>query len=79
MPPANPRRRHAINSATFYNGSLKFGALQVSDAKRLRSVEEEEEDAKPKKLAEAILHIAVKDLAAEITPCAKRLLAGSAI
>ncbi len=34
-------RRHGISRQTFYVWRRKFGGLQVSDAKRLRALEEE--------------------------------------
>ena len=49
-------RRHGISGATFYKWKAKFGGLEVTEAKRLRTLEEE--NAKLKKLlAEAHLHI----------------------
>jgi putative transposase len=56
-------RKHGISAATFYKWKAKFGGLEVSEAKRLRSLEEE--NAKLKKLlAEAMLDNAVlKDIA----------------
>src|SRR5215510_9309786 len=55
-------RKHGISSATFYKWKAKFGELEVSDAKRLKALEDE--NAKLKKLlAEAMLDIAVlKDI-----------------
>jgi putative transposase len=55
-------RKHGVSSATFYKWKAKFGGLDVSDAKRLRALEDE--NAKLKKLlAEAMLDNAVlKDL-----------------
>lgn len=55
-------RRHGISGATFYKWKAKFGGLEVTEAKRLRALEEE--NAKLKKLlAEAMLDIAVlKDI-----------------
>jgi putative transposase len=55
-------RKHAISSATFYAWKAKFGGLEVSEAKRLKALEDE--NAKLKKLlAEAMLDNAVlKDL-----------------
>ena len=51
-------RRHGISGATFYKWKAKFGGLEVTEAKRLRALEEE--NAKLKKLlAEAMLDIAV--------------------
>jgi len=55
-------RRHGITSATFYKWKSKFGGLEVSEARRLRSLEEENSRLK-KLLAEAMLDNAVlKDL-----------------
>ena len=34
-------RRHGISSATFYTWKSKFGAMEVSDAKRLKVPEDE--------------------------------------
>jgi putative transposase len=55
-------RKHGISGATFYKWKAKCGGLEVSDAKRLRALEEE--NAKLKKLlAEAMLDNAVlKDI-----------------
>jgi len=41
-------RRHGISGATFYKWKAKFGGLEVTEAKRLRTLEEE--NAKLKKL-----------------------------
>lgn len=56
-------RRHGISTATFYNWKAKFGGMEVSDAKRLRALEDE--NAKLKKLlAEQMLDNAIlKDVA----------------
>ena len=55
-------RKHGISDATFYNWKSKYGGLDVSEARRLRSLESE--NAKLKKLlAEAHLdNAALKDL-----------------
>ena len=34
-------RRHGISSATFYKWKAKFGGLDVSDARRLKALEDE--------------------------------------
>src|SRR5665213_1078648 len=34
-------RRHGVSSATFYKWKAKYGGLEVSDAKRLRALEDE--------------------------------------
>ena len=55
---ADVRRRHGISEATFYKWKAKFGGLEVTEAKRLRTLDEE--NAKLKKLlADAMLDIAV--------------------
>jgi putative transposase len=47
-------RRHGISEATFYNWKAKFGGMDVSDARKLKTLEAE--NAKLKKLlAEAEL------------------------
>ena len=62
MATAEVCRRHGISPATFYKWKSKFGGMEVSEAKRLRALEDE--NAKLKKLlAEAMLDIAVlKDI-----------------
>ena len=56
MPTAEVCRRHGISSATFYKWKSKFGGLEVSDARRLRTLEQENSRLK-KLLAEAMLTI----------------------
>ncbi len=34
-------RRHGISTATFYNWRKKYGGLEVSEAKRLKQLEDE--------------------------------------
>jgi len=55
-------RKHGISEATFYNWKSKFGGMDVSEARRLRSLEGE--NAKLKRLlADAMLdNAALKDL-----------------
>ena len=61
-PTADVCRKHGISSGTFYKWKAKFGGLDVSDAKRLKALEDE--NAKLKKLlAETMLDIAIlKDI-----------------
>lgn len=40
-PPAELMRRHGISRQTFYSWKRRYGDLQVSDAKRLKTLEEE--------------------------------------
>jgi putative transposase len=50
-------RRYGISNATFYKWRSKYGGMEASDAKRLRSLEDE--NAKLKRLlAEATLDVA---------------------
>lgn len=56
-------RKHGISSATFYKWKAKFGGLDVSEARRLKALEDENVRLK-KLLAEAMLDNAVlKDIA----------------
>jgi putative transposase len=58
-------RKHGVSTATFYAWKAKFGGLEVSEAKRLKALEEENTRLK-KLLAEAMLDNAVlKDIAAK--------------
>ncbi len=54
-------RRHGIGSATFYAWKAKFGGMEVSDAKRLKALEDENARLK-RLLAESLLdQAALKD------------------
>jgi putative transposase len=58
-------RKHGISAATFYHWKSKFGGLEVSEARRLRTLEAENARLK-KLLAEAMLDNAVlKDVASK--------------
>ena len=50
-------RKHGISDATFYAWRSKYGGLEVSDAKRLKTLEEENRKLK-KLLAESMLDVA---------------------
>ena len=59
---ADLARKHGISEATLYNWKAKYGGMDVSDAKRLRSLEEENRKLK-KLLAESMLdQTALKEL-----------------
>ena len=62
MPTVEVCRRHGVSPATFYKWKSKFGGMEVSEAKRLRALEDE--NAKLKRmLADAMLdNVALKDL-----------------
>jgi putative transposase len=58
-------RRHGISAATFYAWKAKFGGLDVSEARRLKALEDENTKLK-KLLADAMLdNVALKDLLAK--------------
>jgi putative transposase len=62
MKVADVCRKHGISDATFYTWKAKYGGLEVSEARRLKSLEEENRRLK-KLLAEAVLdNAALKDL-----------------
>ena len=55
-------RRHGISDATFYKWKAEYGGMEVSDAKRLKGLEDENRRLK-KLLAEAMLdNAALKDI-----------------
>jgi putative transposase len=58
-------RKHGISSATFYKWKAKYGGLDVSDARRLKALEDE--NAKLKRLlADAMLdNVMLKDIASK--------------
>src|SRR6266446_3541656 len=54
VPTAKMCRKHGVSSATFYKWKAKFGGLEVSGAKRLRALENENGRLK-RMLADAML------------------------
>ena len=59
---ADLARRHGVSEATLYNWKAKYGGLEVSEAKRLRALEDENGRLK-RLLADAMLDNAgLKDL-----------------
>ena len=62
VPVSDLCRKHGLSSPTFYKWKAKFGGLDVSEARRLRALEDE--NAKLKRmLADAMLdNVALKDL-----------------
>ena len=58
-------RKHGISEATIYNWKAKFGGMEVSEAKRLRALEEENGKLK-RLLADSLLdNAALKDFLAK--------------
>ena len=62
MPVLDLCRKHGLSSPTFYKWKAKYGGLDVSEARRLKALEDE--NAKLKRmLADAMLdNVALKDL-----------------
>jgi putative transposase len=69
-------RKHGISTATFYGWKAKFGGMEVSEAKRLKQLEDE--NAKLKRLlADAMLdNAALKDLMTQKNSDARRQARG---
>ncbi|MBN9348026.1 MAG: IS3 family transposase [Devosia sp.] len=57
VPTAELCRKHGISEATFYNWRSRYGGMEVSDARRLKSLEDENRKLK-KLLAEQMLDVA---------------------
>jgi putative transposase len=51
-------RKHSISDATFYNWRSRYGGMEVSDARRLKDLDEENRKLK-KLLAESMLDVAL--------------------
>lgn len=54
MPTAEVCRKHGISTASFYKYKAKFGGMEVSDARKLKALEDENGKLK-KLLAEQML------------------------
>ena len=64
-------RRHGISEATLYNWKAKFGGMDVSDAKKLRALEDENGKLK-RLLADAMLDAsALRDVQPSASHCQK--------
>jgi putative transposase len=69
-------RKHGISDATFYNWKSKYGGMTVSEAARLRTLEDENRRLK-KLLAESMLDVsALKDLLEKTDPVCGSLRCG---
>lgn len=61
-PTAEVCRKHGISTATFYKWKAKFGGMDVSEARRLKTLEDENTRLK-RMLADAMLdNVALKEL-----------------
>ncbi|MFG1379137.1 IS3 family transposase [Xanthobacter autotrophicus ATCC 700551] len=74
VPVSDLCRKHGVSDASIYKWKARFGGMEVSEAKRLRALEDE--NAKLKRmLADAMLdNVALKDLLGKevVTPAAER-------
>ena len=62
VPTGDVCRKHGVSSATFYKWKAKYGGLDVSDARRLKALEQENARLK-RLLADAMLdNVVLKDL-----------------
>ncbi|GAA3789500.1 hypothetical protein GCM10022600_07650 [Qipengyuania pelagi] len=75
MATADVCRRHGISSATFYKWKSKYGGLEVSDARRLRQLEQENARLK-KLLADSMLDNAMLKRSAQKNSSARCQTAG---
>lgn len=55
-------RRHGISQGTYYKWKAKFGGMEVSDAKRLRALEDENRKLKQLVADQALEAVVLKDL-----------------
>jgi putative transposase len=62
MPVVKLCRKHGLSNASYYKWKAKFGGMDVSDTKRLKALEEENNNLK-RLLADALLdNAALKDV-----------------
>ena len=57
LPAAELCRKYGVSEATFYKWRRKFGGMEVSDARKLKALEDENRRLK-KLLAESVLDVA---------------------
>lgn len=63
---ADLARRHGVSEATIYNWKSKYGGMEVSDARRLRQLEDENGKLK-RLLADSMLdNVILKDLLGKV-------------
>jgi putative transposase len=62
MPVADPCRKHELSSPTFYKWKAKYGRLDVSEARRLKALEDENAKLKRMLTVAMLDNVALKDL-----------------
>ena len=62
LPTAELCRKHGLSPATFYKLKAKYGGMDLSDARRLKQLKEE--NAKPKRLVADVMldNVVLRDL-----------------
>ena len=66
LPAAEVCRKHGLSPATFYKMKAKYDGLEVSDARRLRQLEDENSKLK-RLLAQSVLdNVILKDLLGKV-------------
>ena len=55
-------REHGISDATYYNWKAKYGGMEVSDIKRLKELEEENQQLKRMFADISLKHEVLKDI-----------------
>jgi len=58
-------RKHGISSATFYKWKAKYGGLDVSDARRLKALEDENSRLKKLVADLSLDNVMLKDIASK--------------
>ena len=72
---ADLARKHGVSEATLYTWRAKYGGMDVSDAKRLRQLKDE--NAKLKKLlADSCLFSSLQLMAPDAGPCSTQVVMG---
>lgn len=62
MKVADSCRKHGISDVTFYNWRGKFGGMEVSEARRLKALEEENQKLKRLVAEQALDILVLKDV-----------------
>ena len=62
VPTAELCRRHGISDQTFYNWKRKYGGLDISDAKRLKQLEDENSRLKRLVADQALDNVMLREL-----------------
>ena len=62
VPVADLCRKHGLSSPTFYKWKAKYGGMDVSEARRLKALEEENAKLKRMLVDSMLDNVALKDL-----------------